>query len=120
MHLCANVVLGRLLPAGCVVRRNYSFQPGEKSLANCLYRKTVDRLLARRHDLADFLFSLQPLESKDRLQRIIALARRFAVEVETHPVEPQEYHFLAGGEIFKVIGDLPIAPSFVVTSNGSL
>jgi predicted glycoside hydrolase/deacetylase ChbG (UPF0249 family) len=60
MHLCANVLLGRLLPPGTIVRRNFSFQPGEKSFGNRLYRKVVDHMLARRHRLADFFFRCRP------------------------------------------------------------
>ncbi len=97
MHLCANVLLGRLLPAGTLVRRNFSFQPGEKSLGNRLYRRCMDGVLKRRHRLVDFFFSLAPVHPLDRLQRIASLARRFAVEVEAHPVNHDEYHFLAGG-----------------------
>lgn len=115
MHLCANVVFGRLLPAGTVVRRNFSFQRGEKSLLNRLYRKAIDRQLARRHRLADFLFSLPPLEPVERLQGIFSLAREHAVELETHPVEPAEYRFLSKGEILRVTGDVPIARGFTVS-----
>jgi hypothetical protein len=112
MHLCANIVLRNLLPAGTLVRRNFSFQPGEKSLYNRLYRRVLDNRLARRHRLVDFLFSLAPLEPPDRLQRIFSAARRFAIEVETHPVKPEEYRFLAGGEIFRWTAGLPIAARF--------
>ena len=119
MHLCANVLLGRLLPPGTVVRRNFSFQPGEKSFGNRFYRKVVDRMLARRHRLTDFFFSLPPLEPPGRLERIFSLARRFVVEVETHPLEAEEYRFLTEGEIFRWAGDVPIASRFAVSSNGN-
>src|SRR5207245_2800376 len=88
MHLCANVLFQRLLPPGTVVRRNFSFRPGEKSTLNRSYRRFVDSRLIRRHRLADFLFSLAPLEPPDRLQRIFSLARDHVIEVETHPVQP--------------------------------
>jgi len=94
MHLCANVLCQRLLPEGTVVRRNFSFQPGEKSVFNRTYRRFVDGRLARRHRLTDFLFSLAPLEPEDRLQRIFSLAGEHVIEVETHPVVPDEYEFL--------------------------
>src|SRR5437660_1514999 len=54
MHLCANVLAAGLLPRGTVVRRNFSFRRGEKSLWNRTYRKFIDQRLARRHRLADF------------------------------------------------------------------
>ncbi|MGH9431788.1 MAG: ChbG/HpnK family deacetylase [Terriglobia bacterium] len=119
MHLCANVLLGRLLPGGAVVRRNFSFEPREKSSINYLYRQVVDRMLARRHRLADFFFSLTPLGPPARLQRIFSLARQFAVEIETHPVNPEEHRFLAEGEIFRWAQECPIAPGLAVTPNGN-
>ena len=112
MHLCANVLLGGLLPPGTLARRNLSFQPGEKPSVNRFYRRLVDRLLAWRHHLVDFFFSLPPFEPPDRLQRIFSLAQQYVVEVETHPVNPKEYEFLAGGEIFRQAGNLTVAPRF--------
>ena len=114
MHLCANILLGRLLPSGTLVRRNFSFQSGEKSLVNRLYRRAVDHRLARRHRLVDFLFSLTPLEPKGRLERIRSLARQFIVEVETHPVKADEYRFLKGDEVVRWTEDVPIAPRFAM------
>lgn len=106
MHLCSNVLLGRLLPSETVVRRNFSFQPGEKGLGNRLYRRAVDRLLLRRHRMADYFFSLPPLNPGERLERIFSLAGEHTVEVETHPVRPEEYNFLMGDEILRLSGKL--------------
>ncbi len=114
MHLCANVLFQGLLPSGTLVRRNFSFLRGEKSLWNRLHRRFVDSMLARRHRLVDFFFSLAPLEPPGRLQRIFSLARQFVVEVETHPTQEDEYRFLAGGEILRRIGDVRIAPLSVM------
>jgi hypothetical protein len=112
MHLCSNVLLGGLLPAGTLVRRNFSFQPGEKSSLNRLYRQFADRILARRHQLTDYFFSLPPLSPAGRLQQIFSVARQFVVEVETHPVNQDEFQFLASGDIFSHLGDLAIAPRY--------
>jgi hypothetical protein len=114
MHLSANVLLQRLLPAKTIVRRNFSFEFGEKGAMNLLYRKTVDKILSRRHCLTDYFFSLPPLEPQSRLQRILSLARQFDVEVETHPVNPEEYRFLTGGGVASWTGEFPIAPRFAV------
>jgi predicted glycoside hydrolase/deacetylase ChbG (UPF0249 family) len=108
MHLCANVLYQGLLPQGTVVRRNFSFQPGEKSVFNRTYRRFVDGRLARRHRLADFLFSLAPLEPQGRLQRIFSLADEHVIEVETHPVVPDEYEFLMKRW---TLGRIELAPS---------
>jgi chitin disaccharide deacetylase len=111
MHLCSNVLLSGLMPAGTVVRRSFSFQPGEKSWVNRTYRSAVDRILLQRHRLTDFLFLLPPIEPFPRLQRIFDLARRFDVEMEAHPVNPEEFRFLSGGEIFRHAAS--IAPHFL-------
>jgi hypothetical protein len=101
MHLCSNVLMGRLLPQGTIVRRNFSFDAGEKSICNRWYRRVVDGVLARRHHLTDFFFSLPPMDPPDRLRKIFASARDRVVELETHPINSEEYQFLAGGEIFR-------------------
>jgi hypothetical protein len=118
MHLCANVLFPRLLPAGTLVRRNFFFRPGEKNLGNRLYRRFVDGLLARRHRMVDFFFSLSPLAPPERLQRIFALARDFLVEVETHPVVPEEHRFLVDGDLFRHAGDVTIISASEVRPRG--
>jgi hypothetical protein len=109
MHLCANVLLAALLPAGTIARRNFSFQPGEKSGANRLYRKVIDSILARRHRLTDFFFDLLPLKPTERLGRIFTAATKSVVEVETHPINPEEYRFLTEGGIVRLAQRSPIA-----------
>ena len=115
MHLCANVLMQRLLPRGTMVRRNFSSRGAGKSLANQIYRKASDFALSRRHLITDFFFSLAPLEPASRLERIYSLAREFVVELETHPVQPEEYRYLAGGEIFRQIGDVHLAAPSALT-----
>jgi hypothetical protein len=118
MHLSANIVLAGLLPTGAIVRRNFSFQAGEKSLGNRIYRSVIDRILARRHRLTDFFFALQPVAPPERLQRIFDLSHQFVVEVETHAYEPAEYSLLTTGGIRELAGDCPIAPRFHVGCSG--
>ena len=115
MHLCSNVLLGGFLPPGTLVRRSFSFQRGERSVLNRFYRRLVDRKLARRHRVTDFFFSLAPLRPAQRLQKMFGLARQSAVEVETHPVNPDEHEFLTSGEIFRWTADLKIASRFALS-----
>ncbi len=114
MHLCANVLLSRLMPSGTLVRRNFTFQPGEKSALNRGYRRLVDRLLQRRHRLQDCLFALTPLDRPGRLERLIAMARSHVVEIETHPVQPDEFSFLTGGAFFRLAEGTAIGPHTAV------
>ncbi len=69
-------------------------------------------MLARRHALTDYFFSLPPLEPRERLERIAALARDYYVEVETHPINADEYRFLTGGDAVRWAGGVPIATYF--------
>jgi len=117
VHLCANVLFGGLLPPGTMVRRNFSFLPGEKSLANRLYRKAMDGRLARRHVMVDFLFPLAPLEPRARLERVRSLAEQHVVEVETHPINADEYKFLTGEEVLRWTKGMPIAARFFAAGN---
>jgi predicted glycoside hydrolase/deacetylase ChbG (UPF0249 family) len=119
MHLCANVLIAQLLPEGTIARRNFSFQPGEKSGVNRLYRRFIDRRLAKRHRLTDYFFSLPPLDPRERLQRIYALAASSTVEVECHPINPEEYKFLAGGEILRLTGGQPVANAYHIVSGAA-
>ena len=113
MHLSANVLIGKLLPEGTVVRRNFSFRPGEKTYFNRLYRGIIDRMLTKRHCLTDYLFSLPPFEPWGRLEKILVLGRQFLVEVETHPINEEEYLFLTGKGVFRWMKNTPIASRFV-------
>jgi YdjC-like protein len=112
MHICANVLLAGLLPAGTLVRRNFSFRKGEKSLVNRVYRKMIDGMLMRHHRLVDFLFPLPPVEPVGRLQRVFRLAHHYVVELETHPINPEEYRFLTSGDILRQTTGIPIANGF--------
>jgi predicted glycoside hydrolase/deacetylase ChbG (UPF0249 family) len=114
MHLCSNVVFGGLLPPGILVRRNFSFLPGEKSLWNRLYRNFVDSVLAKRHRMADYFFSLPPLTPRSRLERIFSLANAHTVEVETHPARSGEYDFLMGDEILRLTENVELASRYAM------
>ncbi len=116
MHLCANVLHGKLLPAGIIVRRNDSFLPSE-NLIKRLYRQVQDRILAQRYFLVDFFTNLAPLSPAARLDRVFSLSRKYVVELETHPVKPEEYRFLKSGEIFQRTGHVPIASRYTTSKS---
>lgn len=112
MHLCANVLMGKLIPDGSIVRRNFSFQAGEKGFANRLYRSWIDKKLSRWFRLMDFFFSIEPVDAIERLQRIVSLAGQFNVEVETHPVNAKEYRFLLSTDLDRALSGIAVAPRF--------
>lgn len=116
MHLSANVLLQKLLPSGTIVRRHFSYEPGEKLVRNSVFRLFSRALLSGRYRLTDFFFSLPPFASAVRMQRIFTLARRFVVEIETHPINPGEYRFLTERDFCRWTGDCPPAVTFATAS----
>lgn len=102
MHLCANLLLSKVLPSGMKLRRNFSFWPDEKSVLNRAYRGLVDSWLARRHRLPDYFFDLTQCTQEKKLERVIALAKSKNVELMTHPVLRTEADYLMSDE-FQVI-----------------
>jgi chitin disaccharide deacetylase len=112
MHLSVNVLLRGLLPPGIIVRRHFSYELGEKMLRNSVFRLYSRALLGGRYRVTDFFFSLPPFAPAVRMQRMFNLARRSIVEVETHPINPEEYRFLTGGNLLRWTNDCPPAPSF--------
>jgi chitin disaccharide deacetylase len=103
-----------LLPPGTIVRRNFSFLPGEKSGINRGYRMLTDWILARQHRLTDLFYSLPPLEPPQRLDRIFRAAKESIVEVETHPVNAEEYRFLREGGLERWVDMSTISRHFVL------
>jgi len=108
MHLCANVLLSRMIPVGVRMRRNFSFCPGEKSYLNRAYRGFVDRWLARRYGLADYFFDLTQSIGDKKLDRVAALARSSNVELMTHPFVPSELAYLMSDEFATLLGDVEL------------
>jgi predicted glycoside hydrolase/deacetylase ChbG (UPF0249 family) len=103
LHLCSNMLLDGLLPAGTRVRRNFSFAAGEKSFWNRCYRNIVDRRLARRHRLRDFFFTLSQRSSIAQLKRVAALATSCDVELQAHPHVNVEFEILLSDEFAAII-----------------
>ena len=120
MHLCANVLVQGLLPQNAVVRRNFSFETGEKSHWNRLYRRWVDSRLERRHRLTDYFFSLSPIKPENRLERIFSLSRKCVVEVEAHPINQDEYCFLIeGGSAQLIERGMSVHPFAILTGTST-
>jgi predicted glycoside hydrolase/deacetylase ChbG (UPF0249 family) len=114
LHLCANLLKDRCLPAGSRVRRNFSFWPGEKSALNRYYRRCVDSILARKYSLVDYFFSLEESLRSGRLDKVFSLAETATVELMTHPVNRQEFDYLMSDAYRDRVGrleqSLPRAP----------
>jgi len=97
MHLCMNMIASGRYPKGLSIRRNFTFNSGEKDLVNRLYRYLVDRWLRSRFLCTDFFFSMAPID-KEKLHHLILLSKSSDVELMVHPGVQQEYLFLLSPE----------------------
>lgn len=105
-HLCMNMLIDGVIPAGAIVRRNFYFWPEEKGFMNRTYRRIVDRWLARRYRLTDFFFALAQCLRGDRMTRVAELARTATVELMTHPADPAERGYLMSDGYLSAIGGI--------------
>ena len=108
MHLCTNVLLDRILPAGTKVRRNFSFSPGEKRFVNRYYRNIANRRLLQRHRLTDYFFALSQHLEPSRFRRVILAAKTAKVELMTHPQVDDEFTFLLGDDYADALGEVQL------------
>ena len=108
LHLCANVVLGHVIPPGLKVRRHFSFWPKEKSLPNRGYRASVNWWLARKYRLDDYFFDLTQCIEQNKFHRIMALAKSSDVELMTHPIVHSEFDYLMGDSFFTLLEGLDV------------
>jgi predicted glycoside hydrolase/deacetylase ChbG (UPF0249 family) len=97
-HLNANVLFGGLLPAGALVRRHFTFYPGERSFLNRAYRGLSNRMLAVRCELLDGFFDLAQYMHTPKMQRLASAANSGDVELMVHPAQSAEFQFLNGTE----------------------
>jgi len=103
MHLCANVVFSKMIPAGVKMRPHFFFWPGEKSYLNIAYRRLINRWLARRHRLPDFFFDLTQCIEAKKFGLVEALAKGNIVELMTHPVIQREREYLLGDDFHEIL-----------------
>lgn len=103
MHLCVNMLLDGLITRGSRVRRNHTFSSGEKSGINRLYRYLIDGILMRRYICTNFFFGSLPHRDKQRLLRILNMAKIWNVELEVHPEKKEEFEYLMSDEFISMI-----------------
>ena len=107
-HLCANMLIDHVVPSGLRLRRNFSFEPGEKSLINRTYRRLVDRWLVGRYRCADGFYIIEPIGDVPRLIKIISLALDSHVELMTHPAVAEHYEYLMSARFRDLIAGVPL------------
>jgi len=105
-HLCANLLADGCLPQGAIVRRSFSFWPGEKGALNRLCRRLLDGVLGRRQRMTDYFLDLSQYLAKGAMQRVYELARVGTVELMTHPIRSAESDYLLSAEHEKGLSGL--------------
>jgi len=108
MHLCTNLLLSKVIPAGVKMRRSFSFWPGEKSWLNRKYRAWVDRWLQRNYRLPDYFFDLTQCIEGNKLGRVTSLAKSDTVELMTHPIVPREADYLMSDDFSELLHRLKV------------
>lgn len=93
LHLSMNMLLSGKIPKGIKVRRNFTFQPGEKNIINLLYRYIIDLFLTSHYVCTDFFFSMAPINIQ-KINNIVLTAKSYDVEIMVHPDIDEEYNFL--------------------------
>lgn len=94
MHLCANVLAGKMIPNGARVRRTFTFDPGERNPFNLLYRYILNFWISVKYLSTDCFFSIAPIQNHERFLNIIKRATQETVEIEVHPENDEEFEFL--------------------------
>jgi predicted glycoside hydrolase/deacetylase ChbG (UPF0249 family) len=108
MHLCSNMLIGKLIHQNCKVRRNFSFSSGDKTWFNMLYRKVVDICLKKRFICTDYFFSIAPVSDPRHLGRILKLSESSIVEMMVHPQNPDEYKCLMSDRYMQLLNMVKI------------
>lgn len=103
MHLCTNMIFGRIIPQGTAVRRHFSFFPGEKGFLNRLYRYIVDSWLERRYIVTDFFFGISRTGKAQLLRRATNLALDSSVELMVHPERHEDFEYLSSEQYLQMI-----------------
>jgi predicted glycoside hydrolase/deacetylase ChbG (UPF0249 family) len=101
-HLCMNMMIGGIIPGGSKIRRNFTFQRGEKNVFNRLYRRIMDRVIMRKYIITDHFFDIFPITTK-RVSQIVNYARSEVVELMVHPKREGEYAYLMSDEFWQLI-----------------
>jgi chitin disaccharide deacetylase len=103
MHLCSNMLAGRLIPRNSKIRKSFSFFEHEKNPFNRFYRNFVDWCIKQRYICTEYFFSIAPICDKARLKRIVHLSKEYDVELMTHPEKEGEYEYLKSTEYQQII-----------------
>lgn len=107
MHLCSNVLLGKIIPSGSRVRRTFTFMKGERNVPNVVYRRIIDRLVTERFVTTDMFFAAIPSESLTALRKKAELANSRVVELMVHVSSPRELDYVMQPGFMETVRSAP-------------
>jgi predicted glycoside hydrolase/deacetylase ChbG (UPF0249 family) len=108
MHLSANVLGQKLLPAQSRLRGPFTFKAGEKGRINRWYRSRIARRLSNKFITPDCLFNIEPITNADRLRSIASQAMSADVELEVHPEEIEQHQFLLNDNFHQLLAGVEL------------
>lgn len=107
MHLCSNVLLGNVIPDGSRVRRSFTFERGQRNIANLLYRGLVDRMVKRSFVTTDMFFAAIPSGNREILMKHLDLAKIHNVELMVHLSSQLQCEYVMRQEFIDLIRHVP-------------
>jgi len=103
MHLCTNILAGKMIQKDARIRRTFKFYREEKNFFNRLYRHILNDYVSRKFISTDYFFSILPIQNYERLKNIFKLADDHSVEIEVHPENDGEIEFLLSDQYKSLI-----------------
>jgi hypothetical protein len=104
VHLCSNVLFGRLLPEGAYVRRTFTLERSGKDLLRKVYSFLIGGWVVSHFVTTDAFYSINPVGDCDRLRHIAARGISESVEIEVHPENETEASLLLSDRFDSLFG----------------
>ena len=105
MHLSANVLLGGLIPGSSRIRNTFTFEVGERSPFNRVYRGWLRRWIRARYTTTDSFYAMAPAHDLGRIRSLITRSHTEVVELETHPEDAAEAGLLQSVQYDELLKD---------------
>ena len=109
VHLCANVLASRLIPKGLRIRRTFTFNKGEKSFLNRVYRYILNLWISKNYITTDSFFALDWENNCSSLLDIFKRTESENVEIVVHPENSIEFTLLLSDQFKSPLGSVQLS-----------
>ncbi len=93
MHLCTNIIIGKIFPKNTKIRPTFAGRK-EEPIIGKVYRVIVNYLIRRRYATVESSYKLMPTRGDYYFVEIVKKSLVNNVEVMTHPALSEEYEYL--------------------------